>query len=480
MLIRAFLLSDGPAFERRMTRLLGPLPVHLSGRGTKRGFWARLGETTADLVIASATALPEPAAGAVKALRQLPEGPEVVVVSAQEDPAQRAALLSAGAIAVLYAALGDDVLGETLAALVTRRRQAVVRSGDPPPDNAASHLSDFVSMSASMLELVETARRVANADTSLLIVGETGVGKEHLAKAIHAHSPRAAGPFVAFNCAAIPEPLLESELFGHERGAFTGAHRARRGYFELAHHGTLFLDELGDMPAPAQAKLLRVLQEHRIQPLGSERPIDIDVRIIGATNRDLADEIASHRFRSDLYYRLGVVTLSVPPLRDRREDIPHLVEYYRAHFAHRLRRPVATVTPEAIELLSTYRWPGNVRELINVVERAVLLCEGTAITAADLPDARRPSTPDPTPGAADLLGAPTATWSDLSWGAVRELVLETAERRYLEEVLRATGGRIGDTARRAGMTARSLSRKMRHHGLAKEQFRTRSKGPPPR
>jgi transcriptional regulator with GAF, ATPase, and Fis domain len=230
-------------------------------------------------------------------------------------------------------------------------------------------------------------RRLVASDSNLLILGETGVGKEWLARAVHNEGPRSGGPFLAVNCAALPDALLESELFGHERGAFTGAVRAHRGAFELAHRGTLFLDEVGELPLPLQAKFLRVIEERRITRLGGERAFGVDVRVMAATNRDLEAEVRARRFRADLYYRLGVVALTLPPLRDRVEDVPGLAASALRAAEARVGRPGLSIEPEAMAALVAYAWPGNVRELRNVIERAALLAPGDRLSLADFPRA---------------------------------------------------------------------------------------------
>lgn len=324
-----------------------------------------------------------------------------------------------------------------------------------------------------MQRFMKLVERVAGADSSLLIEGETGVGKERLARAIHAASRRRSGPFLAVNCAAIPEGLLESELFGHEQGAFTGASRSRRGYFELAHGGTLFLDEIGEVPLHLQAKLLRVLEDHAVLRVGGERSIKVDVRVITATNRDLAEEARAQRFRSDLYFRLAVVTLAIPPLRERLEDIPDLVSRFLGELSAQLGRSVPGICDEALVALSRYAWPGNVRELINVLERALLLAPGDTITIDDLPRAISDvsSPPRPDEDAAGLVAAVPSSLSDRPLREARRVIVDAFERRYLEELLRRTGGRIGDAARQAGINERSLYDLMQRHGLRKEDFR---------
>jgi DNA-binding NtrC family response regulator len=426
-----------------------------------------------DLILANIKALPGPVAEVLPALRKLPDSPSVVLLTDDECAEARAAALSAGALAVLHLLLPDEALGPALGSLIARRREEGQRQRRLDSVERPSVLTDFVTHSAVMEQLMKTARRVAEADTSLLLLGETGVGKERVAKAIHAQSRRASGPFIAVNCAAIPETLFESELFGHERGAFTGAFRARRGHFELAHHGTLFLDEVGDMPLATQVRLLRVLQEHCIQPVGSEESISIDVRIMAATNRDLKEEIAAKRFREDLYYRLSVVTLLVPTLRDRREDILALAEHYRAHFAERLSRHVVAISPEAQDLLIRHNWPGNVRELINVMENSVLLCQSDTIRPSDLPNLAQREWKARVGEAAASQGLrlDTDDWGRLSWRQVKSAVLRAAEREYLERLLRQHAGRVGVSAHQAGLSPRSLLRMMRQSGVDKAPYR---------
>lgn len=242
-----------------------------------------------------------------------------------------------------------------------------------------------IGQAPSFREVLGVASRVAAYPTTVLLTGESGTGKEAVARAIHKSSPRASNPFVAINCGAIPENLLESELFGHEKGAFTGAERAREGLFSEADGGTLFLDEIGELPQSLQVKLLRVLQERRVRPVGGSREREVDVRVIAATARDLADEVATNRFREDLYYRVNVVHLHLPPLRTRREDVPLLAQYFLQRNAERLGVSAGPIEPEVMSLLVRYTWPGNVRELENVLERALVL-SGGEIASGHLPE----------------------------------------------------------------------------------------------
>ncbi|HTM22854.1 MAG TPA: sigma-54 dependent transcriptional regulator [Kofleriaceae bacterium] len=464
MLIRVAVVCESAALRRRAERLAAlPDAVVESGARSLR----ELGDLPDGILVERALLEPDMPA-AIRRVVDTPERPALVVLAEREDQHQRAALLAAGAAAVLPVGLSDDELQSTLATIFYRQRDERT-ARDFGPD-ARPQLDDFATANPAMQELHATALKVADSDTSLLILGETGTGKEWLARAIHNHGARATAPFVPVNCAAIPEALLESEFFGHERGAFTGALRARRGHFELAHRGTLFLDEIGDLPASVQAKLLRVLQEHEIQPVGAERTLRVDVRVIAATNRDLAADVDDGRFRRDLYYRLGVVTLYIPPLRDRREDIPDLVRGCLAWFSARLRRPVREVDPAALNALVAYGWPGNVREMFNVIERAVLLCAGNRLGLGDLPEevarGRRRLVTESGPRNTPL----PPVWIDRPWRVVRSQALAELERRYLSELLRATSGRVGQAARRAGMDPRSLFEKMRKHGLRRSDF----------
>jgi DNA-binding NtrC family response regulator len=473
MLIRVLLTLEPAPLRRRFQRLLREDDVSFvrsserSGRGGPPFPGADF-----DLLIASRSRLPEPAAETVRSVRELPEQPEVIVVTGSEDAQERSALLAAGCLAVVNDRVPDETLKETLNTLVQRRQEQLEQGLRAERFDEKPSLKDFVSRSPAIQSFMHTAHRLAQSNSSLLILGETGVGKERLAQALHSEGPRAAAPFVPVNCGALPESLIESELFGHEEGAFTGASRARRGYFELAHKGTLFLDEIADTPLHLQVKLLRAIETRTIQRVGGERPLQVDARVMAATNRDLEAEVAARRFRSDLYYRLAVVTLSIPPLRERREDIPELVETYIQRFRIHLGREVAGCAPEAAEALVAHDWPGNVRELINVIERAVLLCSGDRIELHDLPQgitARAGLTALEDPLAPEL--ATPAGWIDKPLRAVKEVLITSVERRYVTEVLRVTRGRIGETAKRAGLNERALYALMKRHGLKKEDFK---------
>ncbi|HEY7746887.1 MAG TPA: sigma-54 dependent transcriptional regulator [Desulfuromonadales bacterium] len=296
--------------------------------------------------------------------------------------------------------------------------------------------------------------RVAPARTSVLIVGESGTGKELVARALHRASPRGKGPLVSINCAAFAENLLESELFGHERGAFTGATERKRGLLEVADGGTLFLDEIGEFPLSLQPKLLRVLQERRFRRVGGTAEIESDVRVLAATHRDLAAMLTSGAFREDLYYRLNVVTLPVPPLRERPEDVPLLALHFLRRFARELDRPVVSLHPEALKILQGYAWPGNVRELQNVIERGVLFCTGDTLQVADLPEPLRQS-----------CGETTAPAVSLELDRPLPELLDAVEEDLIRRALVKARGVQAQAAELLGISRSNLQYKLKKFGL---------------
>ncbi len=309
----------------------------------------------------------------------------------------------------------------------------------------------IVATSTAMIELLEVMERVAAFKSTVLLTGESGTGKEVLARAIHAQSPRRNDAFVAVNCGAIPEALLESELFGHAKGAFTGADRSRRGLFSEADGGSLFLDEIGELPTALQVKLLRVLQEEEIRPVGESKSRPVDVRVIAATARDLPADVATGRFREDLFYRLDVVRLEVPPLRERPKDVPLLVDHFVARFRETLGKNVRIVTDEALEKLVAYPWPGNVRELENVIERGAILANGEEITLAELPE------------------NVVSVGRSQGLGGDQDLSLKRGRRAteidLIQRALRATGGNRTHAARLLDISHRALLYKIKEYGL---------------
>lgn len=313
----------------------------------------------------------------------------------------------------------------------------------------------LVAQSDVMKKVLETAEAVAMLDSTLLVAGENGTGKERIVEFIHHHSHRREGPLVRVNCAALPENLLESELFGYTRGAFTGAVEDHKGKFELAEGGTLFLDEIGEVPLASQAKLLRAIQEKAVQPLGARREVRVNVRIVAASNRDLAVEVAEGRFREDLFYRLNVITLEMPPLRERREDIIPLAEIFLECFAREMKRPLLSLSPQARNLLLAHPFPGNVRQLQHAMERAIALGKGEVLLPDDLP----PELTDrPLPQAGPVFSAAQS---------LKEAV-HYFERDYIRQALVYHQARRSETARALGISRKSLWEKVQRHGLAGE------------
>ncbi len=356
-------------------------------------------------------------------------------------------------------------VAETVRAVVRRasERTELVRENESLR-GAVRHLGgggELVGTSAPMRRLRELIARVGPTNATVLVTGETGSGKELVARALHDASPRARQPFVAVNCAAFTETLLESELFGHEKGAFTGADRPRQGLFEAAHRGTLFLDEIGEMAPAMQARLLRVLVDGEVVRVGTTVPRKVDVRLLVATHRDLAERVRDGLFREDLYYRIAVVPLAVPPLRERLEDLPLLVEALLGRVARELKVPVRRISPGALAALAGYRFPGNVRELRNLVERACILSAGTELTTGDFPMA----------GAAAADGASPGASGDPAWLASLppsldlRRTLDELEKRLLARALEAAAGVQAEAARRLGISRSDMAYKMRKHGL---------------
>ena len=351
----------------------------------------------------------------------------------------------------------------------------------------------LIGQSSVMKQIYSVVEKVADTPSTVLITGESGTGKELFARALHENSSRHAGPFIKINCAAIPKTLMESELFGYEKGAFTGAVGAKPGRFELAHGGTLFLDEIGEIPVEMQVKLLRVLQESEFERVGGIKTIKVDVRLVTATNRDLLHEIDEGAFREDLFYRLNVVPIHIPPLRDRREDIPLLVEHFIKKFNERLKKQITSISPAAIDCLTAYEWPGNIRELENLMERTMLFCEGPEIQAPELPPEvfHAPVTPasvsgfGAVPTTADDAHSSTThvtgsgpnpiTWPSLpavgqtgAPGSLKEAVRAETERVERELIIRAldeTSGNVTQAARKLKISRKSLQTKMKEFGL---------------
>jgi DNA-binding NtrC family response regulator len=384
----------------------------------------------------------------VKKLRAMEDAPAVVVMTAFGAVSSAVDAMRAGASDYLTKPLNFDELLIVLDRVFetqelkreTRQLRQRVRDRVAP--------GNIVGSSPPMQRVFEIVDQVAPSRATVLITGESGTGKELVANAIHQRSPRASGPFVKLHCAALAESLLESELFGHERGAFTGAMARKDGRFQIADGGTLFLDEIGEISPAIQVKLLRFLQEHEFERVGGTQTIRVNVRVIAATNRNLPEEVAKGRFREDLFYRLNVVTLEMPPLRDRRSDIPALAKFFLDRYASENGKTIEGFEPDTLQLLAAYDWPGNVRELENAIERAVVLTTGSNLEARSLPAHVRPKL---TPAGMPLI--PGATMADI-------------ERYAILETLKATGGSTSKAAEMLGISTRTIQYRLHEYNEA--------------
>jgi DNA-binding NtrC family response regulator len=383
----------------------------------------------------------------VKKLRAMDDPPAVVVMTAFGAVDSAVDAMRAGAEQYLTKPLNFDELLVVLDKVLTNQamRRETVQLRKRVRDRVAP--GNMVGSSPPMQRVFEIVDQVAPSRATVLITGESGTGKELVANAIHQRSPRANGPFIKLHCAALAENLLESELFGHEKGSFTGAMARKDGRFSLADGGTLLLDEIGEISPSLQVKLLRFLQEHEFERVGGTQTIHVDVRVIAATNRNLREEVARGRFREDLFYRLNVVNIETPPLRERRSDVPAIAKFFLDRFAKDNGKPIETISPQALELLVAYDWPGNVRELENAIERAVVLTNGTELEARQLPASVRPV------GTTGIPLIPGATMAEL-------------ERYAILETMKAAGGSTSKAAEILGISARTIQYRLHEYQAA--------------
>jgi two-component system, NtrC family, response regulator AtoC len=432
---RVLIAEDDRAMQRLLSRIVADEGHEVVTADDGLAAIARL-EQPFDLVL---TDMRMPGADGAQVLelvqRRWPSTPVVVLTAFGSIPGAVDAMRF-GAFDYITKPLPDP---QTLRSVVARALQSQLPRGVD---------ADLVVVDPAMTQVVEAARRVAIRDTTVLLLGESGTGKEVLARLVHEHSTRAKGPFVAVNCAALTESLLESELFGHERGAFTGAVARHEGRFEQAHEGTLFLDEIGEMSAALQAKLLRVLQDKTFERVGGEHAISVDVRLVAATNRELQTEVRAGSFREDLYYRLAVFPIEIPPLRRRPADIIPMAEHFLRLLTRGPSRTAPTLTEDARAALAAYDWPGNVRELQNVMERCLVLSGGAPITSA-------------------ILGLPTPTTAPASGGEppAEVTTLKEMEKRAIQAALVAEGGNRRRAAKRLGIALRTLQYKIKEYEI---------------
>jgi DNA-binding NtrC family response regulator len=403
-------------------------------------------------------------------IREIDARLPVIIITAHAATETAIEAMKRGAFEYLLKPVDYQQLRETVyrALELSRFRHVPAVFGDEEPAQDAERI---VGQSPPMQEVYKAIGRVAPRDVPVLIAGESGTGKELVARALFHHSGRTEAPFLAINCAAIPETLLESELFGHERGAFTGADRRKIGKFEQAHGGTMLLDEIGDMSPATQAKVLRLLQEQRFERVGGNETIQTDVRLIAATNKDLEGEVAAGRFRRDLLYRLNVFTIRVPPLRERRDDIPLLIEHFLPRFSRSLRHPIHSVAPEARDCLVAYAWPGNVRQLQSILKYAILQAPGDVLTLDCLPENIRSGTAGSPPSQPSLPGLAEFTYALLRAGELdiyRRVSLEV-DRVVVDAVLRHVKGNQVKASELLGISRTTLRAKLRALNLGGEK-----------
>jgi len=399
--------------------------------------------------------------GVLRAAKEIDPELPVIVMTAFGGIQDAVSAMKEGALDFLAKPVDPDHLLLMVERALAQRRMATENILLKEELASRRGAPQIVGEDARLKQVTVALHRAAATDTTVLLEGESGTGKELFARALHALSPRADGPFVAINCAAIPETLLETELFGHEKGAFTGASQRKPGKFELAHRGTLFLDEIGDLPLSLQAKILRALEEKRFERVGGTAPLQVDVRVVAATNRNLKAAVAARQYREDLYFRLSVFPITIPPLRERPDDIPMLAKYFVDRFCRDLNKKPLNFAPSAVQELRNYAWPGNVRELQNCIERACILTEGDTIHARHLSLSFREAPPSP--------AAEADAWSKIDLtgtlaDATRRVVSE-AERRKIEQTLGEAGGNRGRAAELLQVSYKTLLAKLKEHGL---------------
>src|SRR3984885_14904096 len=465
------LIDDDPALIPKLVRQVFPAPSHrVEVAGTGAEGLVRVSAVPPDVILLDLRLPDQCGLDVYQQIRRIDARIPVIFVTMAKAADAAIEAMRQGAYDYLFKPLDPHhlrrVVGEALEVARRMRQPAVVAETAPDPDVDGA----IVGSCSAMCEVYKAIGRVAAQDVPVLITGESGTGKELVARAIYQHGPRAKAPFLALNCAAIPENLLESELFGHEKGAFTGADRRRIGKFEQCSGGTLFLDEIGDMPPATQAKMLRVLQEQAFERVGGSETIRTDVRLIAATHRDLKAWSDEGKFRPDLYYRLGVFTIHLPPLRERDDDLLMLVQYYLRRFNRELGREVREVTPEGLERLRGYPWPGNIRELQSGLKQALLKASGPVLLPAFLPEPLGGAgvVAPPAPPAAEP-GVETFVIRQRVGSDVRDLYAEThrqVDRLLLPRVLEHTRGNLQQAALLLGIARQTLRLKLRDLGLS--------------
>ena len=452
-LYRVLVVDDDTAHRTMLRTLVGDWGYAIVEADDGEAAIAAVRARPVDLVLMDIRMVRVSGIEALEQIKAINPAIPIVLMTAYASVEMAVDALKKGAYDYLIKPLDFDKLRLTLERALEHIRLTAENRRLKSQLEAGFQSPDIIGSSPAMVRLMETVAQVAVSEATVMVTGESGTGKELVAAAIHHNSPRKAGPFVKVNCAAITETLLESELFGHEKGAFTGADRRKEGRFVQADGGSLFLDEVGEMPVSMQVKLLRVIQERELTRVGGEQTIPVDVRLIVATNQDLAQMVKAGTFREDLYYRLNVVELKTPPLRERREDIPLLAACFLTRFAEKNRKSVARFSPRAMDLLIRYAWPGNVRELMNTIERAVVLARSSCLDESDF---------------AALTSRPHETGSALSSGAFpADIPLERIEREAIVNTLASADGNKSEAARRLGITRKTLREKLKKYDLSR-------------
>ncbi|GJL64557.1 MAG: transcriptional regulator [Nitrospirales bacterium] len=441
---RILVVDDDPSLLTLLQMRLKSMGFVVTPCGTGRDALSRAQEEAFDFAILDLRLPDSDGLGLMEDLHHLHAGLPILILTAHGCIPNAVEAMQKGAHGYLTKPFDDKELLASIDKALTQQRMSQEIHRLQMLVNELYGMDKVVARSSEMQALLQQVARVAGTDATVCISGETGTGKEVIARVIHCNSSRANKSFIAVNCAAIPETLFESELFGHQKGSFTGAHQTKRGLFQTADKGTLFLDEIGEMPLSLQGKLLRAIQQREVLPIGAQVPTKVDVRILAATNSDLEVAVKEGRFREDLYYRIHVVPLWIPPLRERRQDIPSLTQFFLKQSVARLNKPIRGFTPDAMQAMVTYSWPGNVRELENVIERAVVMSPKDMITADLLPLA-----PGKSPGTLQPLTE----------------AKEDFEREYLKDILRATDGNISRASQIAGRYRADFYKLLKKYGL---------------
>ncbi len=448
---------SSPVYRQALSSLQDP---ELLLESTAADALVRMADHSPDLAIVACRPPHLDGLDLLRALRRRDPALPVIVVSAQPTVDEATASLRLGASDYLAKPLAPGVLSESMARVLQGQRLGDENRLLRRQVERSYSFEEIIGACPSMRRVFDLIQQVAASNVDVLVRGDTGTGKELVARAIHRRSPRADKPFVPVDCGAIPDNLLESELFGHERGAFTGADSRRIGLLEFAEGGTIFLDELGELPLVLQAKLLRTLQERKVRRVGGREEVDVDVRVVAATARDLDAMIRQNLFRQDLYYRINVVRIDLPPLRERGDDIGLLAEYFANRHSREMKKTIAGITPEAYQVLRQYPWPGNVRELQNVIRRALALIRGHMIGLDDLPDE-----------IVVAAGQRESSGADSGYFQLRDAHVARFERQYLSDLLARHHGDVQSAAQEAKLPRGTLYRLMKNHSLDTADFR---------